>query len=266
MCDGRGLRWGRPLVTVATRDVTVALTATRSASASSAAPAGDGRPRPFSFASGPDGFVADFSDYSPGQEIGDIGIRFVSEVRRLPEPLATRTGYFLAATNRSDDVFMYIWRPVTGLVAGQRYRVAVDFTFATNVPPNCVGIGGSPGEGVALKAGASAREPVKSVVNSRVQLSVDKSNQQASGRELINVGSFAGGGGGCTDNQGIYQLKTLSTANPAQRPGLTPPPLDALLVTADPQGRLWIVIGTDSGFEGRTEIYFLEGIATFTPA
>ena len=44
------------------------------------------------------------------------------------------------------------------------------------------------------------------------------------------------------------------------------PPPDALLINADAQGRLWIVIGTDSGFEGRTEIYYLDGVATFTPA
>lgn len=221
---------------------------------------------PFNFANGADGFTADFADYSPGMEIGNTGIRFQSGVQRLPAPFANRTGFFLAGTNRSDDLFMYIWRPATGLVPGQRYRVLVEFTFATNVPPGCAGIGGSPGEGVPLKAGASEREPVKSVVSGRVQVNLDKSNQQGSGRELINVGNFDGGSGGCGDNQGIYQLKSLSTANPPQRPGLTPPPADALLVTADAAGRLWIVIGTDSGFEGRTEIYYLEGLAIFTPA
>ena len=30
--------------------------------------------------------------------------------------------------------------------------------------------------------------------------------------------------------------------------------------------RLWLVIGTDSGFEGLTRVYCLEGAATFTPA
>jgi hypothetical protein len=220
---------------------------------------------PFSFASGADGFSADFADYAPGMEVGDKGILFQSGVRRLPQPLAERTGFFLGGTNRSDDLFMYIWRPVSGLVPGQRYRAVVEFTFATNVPPGCAGIGGSPGEAVALKAGAAEREPAKVIVNGRVQLNLHKNNQQASGRELINVGGFEGGGGSCDSAQGIYQLKKLTTAVPAQRPGLMPVPPDALLVTADPVGRLWIVIGTDSGFEGRTEIYYLEGEATFVP-
>jgi hypothetical protein len=38
------------------------------------------------------------------------------------------------------------------------------------------------------------------------------------------------------------------------------------MVTSDAAGRLWIVIGTDSGFEARTEIYYLEGSVLFTPA
>ena len=220
----------------------------------------------FSFAAGQDGFTADFSDYSPGMEVGDQGIRFLAEVQRLPPPLDNRMGFLVGGTNRSDDLFMYLYRPVTGLVPGQRYRVRVDVTFATNVPPDCVGIGGSPGESVAIKAGAATVQPSKSVVNNRVVTSVDKGNQQTSGREVIRIGLFAGGGGTCSN--GEYRLKTLSTATPEPSPVPInpPPPADALLLTADSAGRLWIVIGTESGFEGRTEIYFLEGSATFTPA
>ena len=218
---------------------------------------------PFSFANGTDGFTADFADYAPGQEIGDQGIRFLSGIRRVPAPLNARTGLLVAGTNRSDDLFMYIWRPITGLVPGQRYRVAVEFTFATNVPPDCVGVGGSPGEGVTLKAGAAAREPAKSVQSNLVLTNIDKANQRQSGREAIVVGTFAGGGGTCSS--GTYRLKTVSTASPEQNPPPEPLSPGALLVTADGAGRLWIVIGTDSGFEARTEIYYLEGVATFTP-
>lgn len=90
---------------------------------------------------------------------------------------------------------MYLYRPVTGLVPGQRYRVRVDVTFATNVPPDCVGIGGSPGESVAIKAGAAVAQPTKRVVNNRVVTSISKGEQQTSGREAIRIGNFAGGAG-----------------------------------------------------------------------
>jgi hypothetical protein len=219
---------------------------------------------PFSFAAGTDNFTADFTDYSVGQEIGDQGIRFVSEFRRLPAPLNNRFGLLVGGTNRSDDLFMYIYRQVSGLVPGQRYSVRVDITFATNVPRDCVGVGGSPGESVYIHAGATAAVPTKVIQGTNVRSSIAKANQSQSGRETITIGNFAGGGGTCTDGQ--YAVKTLSTASrEITAAPLPPPPADALLLTADPQGRLWIVIGTDSGFEDRTEIYYLEGSATFTP-
>ncbi len=72
------------------------------------------------------------------------------------------------------------------------------------------------------------------------------------GNQLFTIGDFSGGGGTCTG--GIYALKTLRSQ------GDRIPTL-----TADAQGRLWFFIGTDSGFESRTEIYYLEGSVTFTP-
>ena len=210
---------------------------------------------PFSFANNSDGFVADFAEYSPGQELGDSGIRFQSEVRRLPPPLDNRFGLLVAGTNRSDDLFMYIYRPVTGLVPGQRYRVETEVLIATNAPANCAGVGGPPGEGVAIKAGASPVRPAKSVTQNRVMVNFEKdaSGLPVGGNQVFTIGNFAGGAGTCT--QPIYALKTLRS--PADR---------IPTLTADASGRLWIVIGTDSGFEARTEIYYLEGEATFTPA
>jgi hypothetical protein len=219
---------------------------------------------PFSFATGTDGFTADFADYTPGMELGDQGIRFVSEFRRLPPPLDNRFGLLLGGTDRPDDLFMYISRMVTGLVPGQRYRVQVDIVFATNAPSGCIGPG-APGESLYVKAGATGTAPAKQLKNGRIVANVDKGESANGGRDLILIGDFTGGGGTCTQRE--YRLKTLSTAAPQQLvPPSPPPPPDALLVTADSGGRAWIVIGTDAGNEIRTEIYYLEGAATFTPA
>jgi hypothetical protein len=214
---------------------------------------------PFSFAAGTDGFTADFSDYSPGQELGDQGIRFVSEFRRLPAPLDNRFGLLVAGTNRSDDLFMFIWREVSGLVPGQRYRVETEVLIATNAPAGCAGAGGPPGEGVAIKAGASPVRPAKALSTSpgtlnsfRVNFEKDAGPLSVGGNQVFTIGNFAGGGGTCL--QPFYALKTLRS------------PVDRIpTLTADAQGRLWFVMGTDSGFESRSEIYYLEGSATFTP-
>ena len=71
------------------------------------------------------------------------------------------------------------------------------------------------------------------------------------GDQVFTIGDFTGGG---TCMGGIYRLKTLSSGAD-----------NSPIVRSDASGRLWLVIGTDSGFEARTEIYYLEGSATFTP-
>lgn len=52
------------------------------------------------------------------------------------------------------------------------------------------------------------------------------------------IGDFANG-----TSQNIYLLKQLSTATPIN-------------VKANQQGDIWLVIGTDSGFEGITTIFY----------
>ena len=209
----------------------------------------------FSFASGYESFTADIADYSPGMEIGDQGIRFVSEHRRLPPPLDNRFGLLLGGTNRSADLFMFIWREVSGLAPNRLYRVDVAVTIATDIGRNCVGIGGSPGESVVIKAGASPVRPAKTLVNGnfRVNFEKDRNPLPIGGDQVVTIGNFANSTEICSG--GRYELKTLSSIG--TRSGM---------VTSDAAGRLWLVIGTDSGFEGRTEIYYLEGSATFTPA
>jgi hypothetical protein len=188
-------------------------------------------------------------------ETGDSGIGFVSEFRRLPPPLDNRFGLLLGGTNRSADLFMFIWREVTGLAPNRLYRIDVDVTIATNVGKNCAGAGSSPGEGVAIKAGASPVLPAKAVVNNRVRVNFekDKNPLPIGGDQVVTIGDFANSTEICSG--GAYQLKTLSSTG--TRSGMA---------TSDSSGRLWLVIGTDSGFEGRTEIYFMEGAATFTPS
>lgn len=211
---------------------------------------------PFSFAANLDGFTTDFADYSPGMEIGDRGIVFASELRRLPPPLDNRFGLLLGGSNRSDDLFMFIWREVSGLVPGQRYRVETEVLIATNAPAGCAGIGGPPGEAVAIKAGASPVRPAKSLnMFNKVVVNFEKDAGPLTvgGNQVFTIGNFAGGAGTCT--QPIYALKTLRS-----------PPDRIPTLAADATGRLWLVIGTDSGYEGRSEIYYLEGAATLTPA
>src|SRR5690606_13448341 len=85
----------------------------------------------------------------------------IAEIRPLPEEVGREgRAYFLSGRNTSDDLFMFLKKPVSGLAPESSYRADFFVEFASAAPSNCAGVGGAPGESVWLKAGVSAVEPV----------------------------------------------------------------------------------------------------------
>jgi hypothetical protein len=210
-------------------------------------------PRSISFSFQDDivGWESGYSDYTEGQE---EQIDFKSGHRDLPEPLAARSGFLLSSYNVADDVFMYITRPVEGLAPDTRYRVEIAVTFATNVPRGCAGIGGAP-DAVYMKVGASDLAPANVAGEGAgyVSININKGDQAQSGTDVVAIGTVGKAAESTTCGDEPYELKSLATGD--QDP----------IVTTDADGRLWLVIGTESGFEGETAIYILEGEVTLTP-
>lgn len=190
----------------------------------------------FDFLTSTEGWEGDFADYPAGDEEMyelEFGHSF------LPTPLNNSQGALkLSGRNYSDDLFMYVSREVTGLIPNREYRINFEVEFATNVPDGSFGIGGSPGESVYIKAGASPQLPEKTVDElGWYRLNIDKGNQAEGGRDMIVLGNFANG----TDDD-KYSLKTLTTPT-------------LFKATTNSRGSMWILFGTDSGFEGKTTIY-----------
>ena len=159
----------------------------------------------------------------------------------LPLPLNISDGALKqSGINRSDDLFMFIKKKISGLEPGRSYSVDLKVDFATNAASNMVGVGGAPGESVYIKAGAVSVEPSKVLATSEnwYRMNIDKGNQSQSGTNMKVIGNFANG----TDIN-VYKIKQLSTTI-------------SLSVPANQQGEIWLVIGTDSGFEGKTTIYY----------
>lgn len=209
------------------------------------------------FADGDAGWVAAFTDYT--QPVFD-SIDFESELRDRPAELGSQgTAYFLSGRNASDDLFMYIKGqigPDQGLEPGQRYRVRwTRVVIASDVPTGCAGIGGSPGESVYLKGGASAVEPQRAQDPDQPEnfiLNVDKGNQSQSGDAAVILGTI-GNSASCDDGiEAPWERLELD--------GEVPEP-----VQAAEDGTLWLFVGTDSGFEGRTSLYYLDLRAELVP-
>jgi hypothetical protein len=184
-------------------------------------------------------WIGDFADYPNQLNIDNYNLEF--SYSKLPEPLNTNKGALKqSGTNRSDDLFMFIKRKINGLVPNKHYNVSLEIEFATNAPSGAIGVGGPPGEGVAIKVGTSAFEPLKVIDNSDnwYRMNIDKGNQQVDGNDMKKIGDFANG-----TELNTYKLKTLKTISP-------------LSIKSNSNGEIWIIIGTDSGFESTTTIFY----------
>lgn len=200
--------------------------------------------REFSFSDGEQGWSADFTDYPVGQEAffelawGWENLPF--EIQGFTSYPLTK-GLFLSGNNHSDDLFMFAKRQIDGFEPNTLYSLSFSVMIESNVPSGVsMGIGGSPGKSVFFKVGASTEEPKKIALNNYYHLSVDKGNQSNSGANAIVIGDLENPSNEPFDPH--YFPKQLETEIP-------------LLVQSDPEGRIWIFLGTDSGFEGITKFY-----------
>ena len=200
------------------------------------------------FNRGPQGFVGGFADYPPAAA---AIYELTSDYRALPPPLESQSGLFLSGVNRSDDLFMFLKGPLSGLLPGALYTATVSLEIATNTPAGCLGVGGSPGESVWIKAGVTAVEPLPVRDGSYLRMNIDIGNQSGSGAQAVVLGNIANSRN-CEQSR-QWELKSFQGRS-------MPTPIS---VPAD--GRVWLLFGTDSGFEARTEIYFTRVSVTFTP-
>ena len=144
---------------------------------------------------------------------------------------------------------MFLKGPVSGLPPGALYTVNVSVEFAANTPAGCVGAGGSPGESVWIKAGVTAVEPLPVRDGSYLRMNIDIGRQSGSGAQAVVLGNIANSRS--CEQPLQWEIKSLQGSMPSP-------------ISIPSDGRVWLLFGTDSGFESRTEIYFTRATVTFT--
>jgi hypothetical protein len=192
----------------------------------------------FDFRDGSLGWSHGFADYSPVTTTMNL----IGEMRSLPPVIGTGTGYFLSGDNRSDDLFMFLTKQVT-VKPSQRYVVDVTVKVASNAGSGCFGVGGAPGESVYLKAGASAIRPEAVLVGDHYRMNVDIGSQSQSGTAASVAGNIANGLANCSPTLENYVSLTRAHRH-------------AEVVQSSASGDLWILVGTDSAYEGTTALYY----------
>ncbi len=201
----------------------------------------------FSFETDADGWVVDFADLP--EEYDQSIFELDGGHRALPDGL-DGAGIYVQGHNRSDDLFMYLKRRVNGLTPAASYTVSATVELATNAALASIGIGGSPGSSVFVKAGASTAEPEAAPDRiGHLRMNIDKGNQSRGGSQMAVLGKV--GHPDIVGNE--FRLKTLDRMD------------SPVVVKADDSGGAWLIVGTDSGFEGLTRLYYDRISFTLTP-
>jgi len=191
----------------------------------------------YAFVNGMEGWQGGFSDL-PTEDQDSYELNYGH--RPLPEETGIQAnGLYVQGHNRSDDLFMFFKREINGLKPNTSYRVVFDIELASKYPEESFGIGGSPGASVYLKVGAVNYEPAPVVEDKFLTMNIGKGNQSVDGENMFNVGTIA--------IPGEDFLYKLINRNNKERP---------LELISSNEGTVWVIIGTDSGFEGLTELYY----------
>jgi hypothetical protein len=156
--------------------------------------------------------------------------------------LTNAVGLYITGINHSDDLFMFIKRPLTGLAPNSEYEFKGTVTFWSNAPKGCAGAGGKPGESVYLKFGVVDREPEPMRVDGFFRMNVDVGRQANGSKSVKVLGDVATSNTDCHNWR--FEQKTLQTRK------------ETIRAKTDAYGRCWLLIGTDSGFEAKSTVIY----------
>lgn len=187
-----------------------------------------------------DGWSAVFAEYPDGEnEFYELN----SGIKNLPEPLdQAKKAFMLSGNNHSDALQMLLVKQLSGLAPESKYSIETEVELASKYPDGSVGIGGSPGnsvhlvskfatQGYTLEKGKTEGENIKLVLK-KVE-AVPESVME------IDLGDVS-----INSDQYVYKLITRKKSS------------DTNVVITDKDGKLWTVVGTWSGFEGISSLYY----------
>lgn len=195
----------------------------------------------FDFEKGDSDFIPIFADLPAGAGTEEF-YELEHGCREVPVEGAGK-GLFLSGNNHSDDLFMGYYKELAGLTPGTPYVFQVSFQMATNVEGGMIGVGGSPGSSVYVKGGVAAEKPAAVVTEDQYyRLNIDKGNQGTGGADMAVIGNMEKWG---STGPSEYELKAFAFRAEA---------------TPGAGGRVYLILGTDSGFEA-TSSWYLDNIA-----
>ncbi|BBE16747.1 hypothetical protein AQPE_0891 [Aquipluma nitroreducens] len=188
----------------------------------------------------PDGWSAVFAEYPDGKnEFYELN----SGIKNLPQPLdQAKKAFMLSGNNHSDALQMWLVKQLSGLSPESKYSIETEIELASKYPGGSVGIGGSPGNAVHLVSKFATQgytlEKGKTE-GDNIQLVLKKVEAVPESVLNIDLGDVA-----ITSDQYVYKLITRKKSS------------DTNTAVTDKDGKLWAIVGTWSGFEGISTLYY----------
>jgi hypothetical protein len=190
------------------------------------------------FSESKNGWEADFTDY-PASAADSVKYRLQIAYTMLPASAGLGNSIMMSGTNNSNgNLFMFMKKKIAGLRPNTQYATVFDVEFATSVVS-----GTAAAENVFLKAGAVAFEPKNNVYGSEYNLNIDKGNGYNSGADMIVLGNIA------KTDKSSSSLFTRTIRSNAE----TNSPF---IVKSNADGELWLLVGTESAYDGNTTLYY----------
>lgn len=188
----------------------------------------------FGFEEGTEGWEGGYAGYRTNEE---KFTEFQFEYDTVPGQ--KKGALKLSAQNSSNGLFMFIKRKITGLEPEKVYFLTFDIEFAAAVSVKDAGDDETNEGRFVMKAGATGSEPLKQRdENSVYNLNISKGSNEKSGDDMMIVAEFS-----YETGDGEYKLQTVTNESPFG-------------VETDENGNLWLIIGTDSPFEGSTTVFY----------
>lgn len=205
----------------------------------------------YSFDGGQDGWEGGFADLPVDYNPDIYNLSFKRELIALKDN-NTNYGLKLVGMNRSDDLFMFATKKISGLEPNTTYDASLSFKLYTDEAGGMIGVGGAPAESVYIKAGFVATKP-EAIRLDHLQdkepnyiLNVDKGNQATEGKDLKIVGNMVAP----DDSIEGFQAKMME---------------HQATLKSNEKGELYVIIGSDSGYEGLTTWYLDDVQVDLTP-
>jgi hypothetical protein len=163
------------------------------------------------------------------------------------QPESSQNSLMISGNNHSDDLFMYVKKHIDGLSPNTVYTLTYEVEFASEAQKGTVGAGGAPGESVFLKVGATEIEPKSVVEGEMYTMNIDKGNQAESGEDMVKIGDIS-----VPEGSSGFELTSRSNSPYDMNSSYHQP----IYVKSNSNGELWLIVGTDSGYEGVTTLFY----------